>query len=331
MFHSFSIKTLPNWVFAVLIGAFWLEYARQKTVFVRFEAWLGLLVLSNLYLAVEKNTQGDWEWTVAHSYRCGFALVSALVILLSVGTGNLDGGATFWGLVVYVGANWAWACGLQKHTQKQEHELKPHGYASQQAYFEPLRIGITSMSERHLKWQVLLLCAFMCLLGFWLTRLQAEDLETTMDKLIVVFITLVMVLLVWGKWVERNHDFRALHLLHEVDGEYLDISPQGLSWQVLGKRASSPWQKFLRPQFFINTQCITWPQLKSVQVLADGSNDNPVVYLWLTATQAHSNALLTLRINEKDTYLSSKQLRQLLLQYHNLGMKPFHTVGKKAT
>ena len=38
-----------------------------------------------------------------------------------------------------------------------------------------------------------------------------------------------------------------------------------------------------------------------------------------------------LRINEKDTYLSSKQLRQLLLQYHNLGMKPFHTVGKKAT
>ena len=106
MFHSFSIKTLPNWVFAVFIGAFWLEYARQETVFVRFEAWLGLLVLSNLYLAVEKNTQGEWEWTAAHSYRCGFALVSALVILLSVGTGNLDGGATFgdwWPMLARIG------------------------------------------------------------------------------------------------------------------------------------------------------------------------------------------------------------------------------------
>ena len=330
MFHSFSIKTLPNWVFAVFIGAFWLEYARQKTFFVRFEAWLGLLVLSNLYWAVEKNHQGEWEWTAAHSYRCGFALVSAVVILLSVGTGNLDGGATFWGLVAYIAANWALDVGLQKHTHKQADWPYHYGYAVQHADFEPLRIDIASLSERHLKWQAVLLCALMCLLGFWLTRLQAADMETTVDKIIVTLVTIVFTLLVWDRWVGRNNAFQALKLLQEIDGEYLDIGPQGLSWQVLGKRASSPWQKFLRPQFFINTQYITWPQFKSVEVLSDGGRI-PTIYLWLIATQAHNNTLLTLRINETHTALSSKQLRQLLLQYHNLGMKPFHTVGKKAT
>ena len=139
-----------------------------------------------------------------------------------------------------------------------------------------------------------------------------------------------MVLLVWGKWVERNHDFRALHLLHEVDGEYLDIGPQGLSWQVLDNRASNRWEQFIRPQFFINKQFITWPQFKSVEVLSDGGRI-PTIYLWLIATQAHNNALLTLHINETHTALSSKQLRQLLLQYHNLGMKLFHTVSNKST
>ena len=330
MFHSFSIKTLPNWVFAVFIGAFWLEYARQETVFVRFEAWLGLLLLLNLYWAVEKNHQGEWEWTAANSYRCGFALVSALVILLSVGTGNLDGGATFWGLVAYIAANWALDVGLQKHTHKQADWPYHYGYAVQHADFEPLRIDIASLSERHLKWQAVLLCALMCLLGFWLTRLQAADMETTVDKIIVTLVTIVFTLLVWDRWVGRNNAFQALKLLQEIDGEYLDIGPQGLSWQVLGKRASSPWQKFLRPQFFINTQYITWPQFKSVEVLSDGGRI-PTIYLWLIATQAHNNTLLTLRINETHTALSSKQLRQLLLQYHNLGMKPFHTVGKKAT
>ena len=330
MFHSFSIKTLPNWVFAVFIGAFWLEYARQETVFVRFEAWLGLLLLLNLYWAVEKNHQGEWEWTAANSYRCGFALVSALVILLSVGTGNLDGGATFWGLVAYIAANWALDVGLQKHTHKQADWPYHYGYAVQHADFEPLRIDIASLSERYLKWQAVLLCALMCLLGFWLTRLQAADMETTVDKIIVTLVTIVFTLLVWDRWVGRNNAFQALKLLQEIDGEYLDIGPQGLSWQVLGKRASSPWQKFLRPQFFINTQYITWPQFKSVEVLSDGGRI-PTIYLWLIATQAHNNTLLTLRINETHTALSSKQLRQLLLQYHNLGMKPFHTVGKKTT
>ena len=147
MFHSFSIKALPNWVFAVLIGTYWLKYARQETVFVRFVAWLGLLLLLNLYWAVEKNTQGEWEWTAAHSYRCGFALVSAVVILLSVGTGNLNGGATFWGLVAYVAANWAWDVGLKKHTQKQADWPYHYGHAAQQTDFEPLRIGIASLSE----------------------------------------------------------------------------------------------------------------------------------------------------------------------------------------
>ena len=330
MFHSFSIKTLPNWVFAVFIGAFWLEYARQETVFVRFEAWLGLLLLLNLYWAVEKNHQGEWEWTAANSYRCGFALVSALVILLSVGTGNLDGGATFWGLVAYIAANWALDVGLQKHTHKQADWPYHYGYAVQHADFEPLRIDIASLSERHLKWQAVLLCALMCLLGFWLTRLQAADMETTVDKIIVTLVTIVFTLLVWDRWVGRNNAFQALKLLQEIDGEYLDIGPQGLSWQVLGKRASSPWQKFLRPQFFINTQYITWPQFKSVEVLSDGGRI-PTIYLWLIATQAHNNTLLTLRINETHTALSSKQLRQLLLQYHNLGMKLFHTVSNKST
>ena len=165
----------------------------------------------------------------------------------------------------------------------------------------------------------------MCLLGFWLTRLQATDMETTIDKLIVALVTIAFTFLVWDKWVGRNNDFQALQWLQEVDEEYLDLGPQGLSWQVLGKRASSPWQKFLRPQFFINTQYITWPQFKSVEVLSDGGRI-PTIYLWLIATQAHNNALLTLHINETHTALSSKQLRQLLLQYHNLGMKPFHTV-----
>ena len=330
MFHSFGIKTLPNWVFAVLIGAFWLEYARQETVFVRFEAWLGLLVLSNLYLAVEKNTQGEWEWTAAHSYRCGFALVSALVILLSVGTGNLDGGATFWGLVAYVGANWALDVGLQKHTQKQADWPYHYGYAAQQADFEPLRIDISSLSERHLKWQAVLLCALMCLLGFWLTRLQAADMETTADKIIVVLVTIMFMFVVWDRWVGRNNAFQALKLLQEIDGEYLDIGPQGLSWQVLDNRASNRWEQFIRPQFFINKQFITWPQFKSVEVLSDGGRI-PTIYLWLIATQAHNNALLTLHINETHPALSSKQLRQLLLQYHNLGMKLFHTVSNKST
>ena len=235
-----------------------------------------------------------------------------------------------WGLVAYVGANWAWDVGLQKHTYKQADWPYRYGYAVQQADFEPLRIGITSMSERHLKWQVLLLCAFMCLLGFWLTRLQAADMETTVDKIIVTLVTIMFMFLVWDRWVGRNNAFQALKLLQEIDGEYLDIGPQGLSWQVLDNCASNRWEQFIRPQFFINKQFITWPQFKSVEVLSDGGRI-PTIYLWLTATQAHSNALLTLRINETHTAFSSKQLRQLLLQYHNLGMKPFHTVGKKAT
>ena len=111
MFHSFSIKTLPNWVFAMFIGAFWLEYARQETVFVRFEAWLGLLVLSNLYLALEKNTQGEWEWTQEERYRCGFAVVSAAIIAgLRQGFSAEDASVLFW-LLVYAGVNWAWAYG----------------------------------------------------------------------------------------------------------------------------------------------------------------------------------------------------------------------------
>ena len=68
-----------------------------------------------------------------------------------------------------------------------------------------------------------------------------------------------------------------------------------------------------------------------MQVLADGSSDNPITYLWLTAIDTHTGELWHLRINETHTDYTSKQLRQLLLQYHNLGMKPFHTVGKKTT
>ena len=78
----------------------------------------------------------------------------------------------------------------------------------------------------------MLLCAFMCLLGFWLTRLQATDMETTIDKLIVALVTIAFTFLVWDKWVGRNNDFHALHGLHEVDEEDLDLGPQGLSWQV---------------------------------------------------------------------------------------------------
>ena len=201
---------------------------------------------------------------------------------------------------------------------------------AQQADFEPLRIDISSLSERHLKWQAVLLCALMCLLGFWLTRLQAADMETTADKIIVVLVTIMFMFVVWDRWVGRNNAFQALKLLQEIDGEYLDIGPQGLSWQVLDNRASNRWEQFIRPQFFINKQFITWPQFKSVEVLSDGGRI-PTIYLWLIATQAHNNALLTLRINETHTALSSKQLRQLLLQYHNLGMKLFHTVSNKST
>ncbi len=167
----------------------------------------------------------------------------------------------------------------------------------------------------------------MCLLGFWLTRLQATDMETTIDKLIVALVTIAFTFLVWDKWVGRNNDFQALQWLQEVDEEYLDLGPQGLSWQVLSKRAPNAWKRFIRPQFLINKQTISWSQFKSVEVLDEGGRI-PIVYLWLTTSQTHDGELVTLRINETHTALNSKQLRQLLLQYHNLGMKPFHTIGK---
>ena len=113
--------------------------------------------------------------------------------------------------------------------------------------------------------------------------------------------------------------------------EYLDISPQGLTWRLLSNHAPSKWQQKLRPQFRLDKHSISWPQLKNVQVLADGNSDHPITYLWLTAIETQTGELLHLRINETHTNYTSKQLRQLLLQYHNLGMKPFHTVGKKAT
>ena len=144
---TFNIKTLPNWVFAVLIAAFCWDDAQDEALFAHFWVWLVLLTALNVYVTVQKNTQGEWEWTAAHSYRCGFALVSAVVILLSVGTGNLNGGATFWGLVAYVAANWAWDVGLKKHTQKQADWPYHYGHAAQQTDFEPLRIGIASLSE----------------------------------------------------------------------------------------------------------------------------------------------------------------------------------------
>ena len=128
--------------------------------------------------------------------------------------------------------------------------------------------------------------------------------------------------------MNRRHDLLAWRFLSASDGEYLDINPQGLTWRLLSNHAPSKWQQELRLQFRLDQHSITWPQLKNVQVLADGSSDNPIVYLWLTTTQTHDGELVTLRINETHTVLTSKQLRQLLLQYHNLVMKPFHTIGK---
>ena len=63
-------------------------------------------------------------------------------------------------------------------------------------------------------------------------------------------------------------------------------------------------------------------------VLADDDNATyPITYLLIQAKREHALKPLTLRIDEKQTNHTSKQLRQILLQYHNLGMKPFHTVA----
>ena len=70
MFHSFSIKTLPNWVFAVLIGAFWLDSAGEETLFARFDVWVVCLALLTVYLAMQRNQQGGWVWGSAQLLRC---------------------------------------------------------------------------------------------------------------------------------------------------------------------------------------------------------------------------------------------------------------------
>ena len=330
MLKSFSIKTLPNWVFAVLIGAFWLDNAREETLFARFDVWMVCLALLTVYLAMQRNPQNEWVWEPAQLIRCGFALISAVIVMVVVGGSDVHDESAYWGLLIYIGSNWALAYAIRKYFYPPNDGREHLIYAMQHGDFEPLRIAIHSRSEQHLKLQTVLLCAFLCVLGFWLTGLQAEDLESTTDKLIVAFISVAILLLVGFKWLERNNDFKALRLLSESDGEYLDISPQGLAWRVLSNHAPK-WQQELRPQFRLDQHHITWPQLKSVQVLADGSSDNPITYLWLTAIDTHTGELWHLRINETHTDYTSKQLCQLLLQYHNLGMKPFHTVGKKTT
>ena len=327
MFHSFSIKTLPNWVFAVLIGAFWLEYARQETVFVRFEAWLGLLVLSNLYLALEKNTQGEWEWTQEERYRCGFALVSAAIIAgFRQGFGAEDASVLFW-LLVYAGVNWAWAYGVKKYLARQNDWQQHYLSAYQQSDFAPQRIVINSHSERQQKWQVVGVCVAMMVLGLWLAGVKNSEYVSVADKWVDAITTLFMLGFVLLQCKERNNLLKALRLLEDTEGEYLDISSQGLAWQVLLNQSQGKWQQLMNPQFVLDTQTIAWPQLKSVTVLADDDNAaHPITYLLIQAKHEHALKPLTLRIDEKQTNHTSQQLRQLLLQYHNLGMKPFHTV-----
>ena len=327
MFHSFSIKTLPNWVFAVLIGAFWLDSAGEETLFARFDVWMVCLALLTVYLAMQRNQQGEWEWGPVQLLRCGFAIISAVILLVLVNGRDFYSDNATWALLFYIVSNWMLASMRQAvHPPKDSSNQLIH--ANQHGNFEPLRILINSLSEQRLKLQTVLLCACLCGFGYLFDIVQTVDWESTTYKLITVFTSMAMLLMVGFKWVDRRHDLLAWRFLSASDGEYLDINPQGLTWRLLSNHAPSKWQQELRPQFRLDQHSITWPQLKNVQVLADGSSDNPIVYMWLTTTQTHDGELVTLRINETHTVLTSKQLRQLLLQYHNLVMKPFHTIGK---
>ena len=330
MFHSFSIKTLPNWVFAVLIGAFWLDSAGEETLFARFDVWVVCLALLTVYLAMQRNQQGGWVWGPVQLLRCGFAIISAVILLVLVDGSDFYSDNAYFGLLFYIGSNWALAS-----TRLVIHPLKDSPnqliHTNQHGSFEPLHIPVNSLSEQHLKLQTVLLCACLCGFGYLCDIVQAVDWEGSAYKLITVFVNLSMLFMVGFIWVERHHDLLAWRFLSTRDGEYLDISPQGLTWRLLSNHASSKWQQKLRPQFRLDKHSISWTQLKNVQVLADGNSDHPITYLWLTAIETQTGELLHLRINETHTNYTSKQLRQLLLQYHNLGMKPFHTVGKKAT
>ena len=327
MFNSFSIKALPNWVFAVLIGTFWLDSVGEETLFARFDVWMVCLVLLTVYLAMQRNQQGEWEWGAVQLLRCGFAIISAVILLVLVDGRDFYSDNATWALLFYIVSNWMLASMRQVfHPPKDSSHQLIH--ANQHGSFEPLRIPINSLSEQRLKLQTILLCACLCGFGYLFDIVQTVDWESTTYKLITVFTSMAMLLMVGFKWVNRRHDLLAWRFLSASDGEYLDINPQGLTWRLLSNHAPSKWQQELRLQFRLDQHSITWPQLKNVQVLADGSSDNPIVYLWLTTTQTHDGELVTLRINETHTVLTSKQLRQLLLQYHNLGMKPFHTIGK---
>ena len=324
---TFNIKTLPNWVFAVLIAAFCWDDAQNEALFVHFWVWLALLTALNVYVTVQKNAQGEWEWTQEERYRCGFAVVSAAIIAgLRQGFSAEDASVLFW-LLVYAGVNWAWAYGVKKYLARQNDWQQHYLSAYQQSDFAPQRIVINSHSERQQKWQVVGVCVAMMVLGLWLAGVKNSEYVSVADKWVDAITTLFMLGFVLLQCKERNNLLKALRLLEDTEGEYLDISSQGLAWQVLLNQSQGKWQQLMNPQFVLDTQTIAWPQLKSVTVLADDDNAaHPITYLLIQAKHEHALKPLTLRIDEKQTNHTSQQLRQLLLQYHNLGMKPFHTV-----
>ena len=324
---TFSIKTLPNWAFAVLIAAFCWDGAQDEALFAHFGVWLALLTALNVYVTVQKNSHREWEWTPEERYRCGFALVSAAIIAgLRLGFGAEDASVLFW-LLVYAGVNWAWAYGVKKYLARQNDWQQHYLSAYQQSDFAPQRIVINSHSERQQKWQVVGVCVAMMVFGLWLAGVKNSEYVSVADKWVDAITTLFMLGFVLLQCKERNNLLKALRLLEDTEGEYLDISSQGLAWQVLLNQSQGKWQQLMSPQFVLDTQTIAWPQLKSVTVLADEDNAaHPITYLLIQAKHEHTLKPLTLRIDEKQTNHTSQQLRQLLLQYHNLGMKPFHTV-----
>ena len=324
---TFSIKTLPNWAFAVLIAAFCWDGAQDEALFAHFGVWLALLTALNVYVTAQKNSHGEWEWTPEERYRCGFALVSAAIIAgLRQGFGAEDASVLFW-LLVYAGVNLAWAYVVNKYLARQNDWQQHYLSAYQQSDFAPQRIVINSHSERQQKWQVVGVCVAMMVLGLWLAGVKNSEYVSVADKWVDAITTLFMLGFVLLQCKERNNLLKALRLLEDTEGEYLDISSQGLAWQVLLNQSQGKWQQLMNPQFVLDTQTIAWPQLKSVTVLADDDNAaHPITYLLIQAKHEHALKPLTLRIDEKQTNHTSQQLRQLLLQYHNLGMKPFHTV-----
>ena len=195
MFNSFSIKALPNWVFAVLIGTFWLDSVGEETLFARFDVWMVCLALLTVYLAMRRNQQGEWVWGPVQQLRCGFAIISAVILLVLVDGSDVYSDNANFGLLFYIGSNWVLAS-----TRQVIHPLKDSPnqliHTNQDGSFESLRIPINSISEQHLKLQTVLLCACLCGFGYLCDIVQAVDWEGSAYKIIMVFINLSRLLMV---------------------------------------------------------------------------------------------------------------------------------------